>query len=288
MTDKAQKISVVLPVCHVNRDWLRASIESVLAQDRVDRELIVVNDGETEDIDALVKYYGIRKYIKNDRNRNLPYSLNRGFEAAEGVLNTWTSADNVMLPGMLSVLAGELNEHASVDVVFGRSVTMDENGAITDDSLAQQRRLSALAGMDAAATHIPRRYVYFGTLGACFMYRSEVWKQAGGYDETAHGAEDYDFWIRVAGRCTIRRLPLEVPPCYAYRVHPSSMSNTVKGCYTRMRLPILRRELRQRPTDFGLYKAWMFYSWLSLREAWRATQWPTKFRCRDRPLPREG
>jgi len=104
------------------------------------------------------------------------------------------------------------------------------------------------------------------------MYRSEVWKTIGGYDETIHGAEDYDFWIRAAAHYAIRRLPVDMPPLYAYRVHASSMSSTVKGCYTRMRLAVLSRELKQRPRDFWLYKAWLLHFWMLSRESMLAAR----------------
>jgi glycosyltransferase involved in cell wall biosynthesis len=248
-------VSVVLPVRHVNRAWLKRSMESVLGQDYPNKELIVVNDEATEDIDSLVKSYGIKKYIKNARNLKLPHSLNRGFELAEGALHTWTSADNYMLPGMLATLSEELFRNPDVGIVFGRSVTVDEHGAVTDTSIDLQKRMSSLAGIDPVATTMPGHYTCFGSLGACFMYRAEVWRKMRGYDETIHGAEDYDFWIRASSAYAIRRLPVEMPAYYAYRVHPSSMSSQVQGCYTRMRLAIVIREWKKRPADFWVCKA---------------------------------
>lgn len=249
------RISVVLPVRHVNEPWLRASIESVLSQDYPDKELIVVNDEATQDIDALVASYGIRKYVKNDRNHKLPYSLNRGFEQADGEFHTWTSADNYMLPGMLTRLAAELRANAACGIAFGRAVVIDEAGRV----LQQESNVFGLAGCEAKEAIVPRRYTYISTLGGCFLYRAGVWRDLGGYDERIHGAEDYDFWIRASRTFEIRHLPDCEEPHYAYRVHGASMSSSVKGCYTRLRVGILARELARRPADGWAWRALAFY-----------------------------
>src|SRR5262245_18314148 len=85
------KVSVVLPVRYVHEEWLKRSVSSVLDQDYSNLELIVVNDEATKEIDELILSFGIKKYVKNDRNRKLPYSLNRGFEVADGDYHSWTS-----------------------------------------------------------------------------------------------------------------------------------------------------------------------------------------------------
>jgi glycosyltransferase involved in cell wall biosynthesis len=66
MSTIPNKVSVVLPVHHVNREWLTQSIRSVLEQDYEKLELIVVNDEATENIDELVRSLGVHKYVKNE------------------------------------------------------------------------------------------------------------------------------------------------------------------------------------------------------------------------------
>jgi GT2 family glycosyltransferase len=257
-------ISVVLPVRYVNEAWLRRSVESVLDQDYPAKELIVVNDEATRNIDALIASYGTIKYLRNDRNRKLPYSLNRGFREASGAWHTWTSADNYMRPGMLTRLAQVLAQDASVDIVFGRSLDVDEEGREVDRNPEVDVVLSARTGVAASEEVIPARFTYFTTLGACFLYRASVWRDLGGYDEFLHGGEDYDFWVRASRHHRIRRLPAGVPPLYGYRVHPHTISATVGGCYSRMRVGILLRRLMQ-GVEPALLKAISLYvsSWLS-------------------------
>lgn len=257
-------VSVVLPVRFVNRDWLEQSITSVLEQDYGNLELIVVNDEATENIDSLVAELGVTKYRKNDRNLKLPASLNRGFELAEGEFHTWTSADNYMLPGMISRLVDALNSHPEVGVAYGPSRDVDANGlAIAGGG---EERAAKLAGTSVEDRLVQRRFVYYSTLGACFLYRREVTERLNGYDEALHGAEDYDFWIRASRHFEMMRLPPDTEPLYAYRTHGDSISATVRYCYTRMRAAVLRRELQQYPEDDDLRSAWQHHLRLYRRQ----------------------
>ncbi|MGI5817359.1 MAG: glycosyltransferase [Armatimonadota bacterium] len=258
-------VSVVLPVRFVNRRWLERSIRSVLEQDYRNLELIVVNDEATEDIDDLVADLGVTKYVRNERNLKLPASLNRGFALAEGRFHTWTSADNYMLPGMISTLVGALETHEGAGIVCGSSIDVDADGQLID--WGGERRAAALSGTRLEDCIIQRRFLYYSTLGACFLYRREVTERLGGYDETLHGAEDYDFWIRASRHFQILRLPIEAEPLYAYRAHGDAISATLRYCFTRLRAEVLRRELRVSPEDHHLRQAYRHHRRL-YRQEW--------------------
>jgi GT2 family glycosyltransferase len=260
------KVSVVLPVRYVNVDWLTQSIESVLNQDYPNKELIIVNDEATQPIDDLVASYGITKYIKNDRNRKLPYSLNRGFGLADGDYHTWTSADNIMLPGMLSRLVSELEARPETALIIGTQLSMDESGKMlaTDERGAFQ--VAKLACTDPLFPIVPRRYTFLSSLGACFLYRAEVWRKVGGYDEELHGGEDYKFWIRASRWFRIRRIPISDPPLYAYRNHKASITGTEPYCFTALRLKVLSQERRDYPYDFYIYRAMIIIGTRLLRQ----------------------
>jgi len=251
------KVSVVLPIRFVHEEWLKRSISSVLNQDYPNLELIIVNDEATEDIDELVRSFGIRKYVKNDRNRKLPYSLNRGFEVADGEYHSWTSADNYMLPGMIRRLVSEL-EDRDLEIVCGRSVVTDENDVFHDSS-SSDLRTANLASIDLNDLKIEPRFTYYSSLGACFLYRKEVWEYLRGYDEARHGSEDFDFWLRASHKFRMGRLPWAEAPLYAYRTHTNSMSSTVRHCYTKARVSILKREVRRHPENFHLKEALVYH-----------------------------
>jgi glycosyltransferase involved in cell wall biosynthesis len=251
------KVSVVLPVHYVNREWLTKSVTSVLKQDYEPLELIVVNDEATEDIDELIRSLGVHKYVKNDRNRKLPYSLNRGFEQADGEFHTWTSVDNYMLPGMVARLVTELKSRTDLAVVCGKSFVMNDAGEFfSNDAIDSAEELAlSLSGSEIDDQYISRARLFYGTIGACFLYYAYVWRELNGYDEELHGAEDFDFWLRASRSFKIGRIPWRETPYYAYRVHDVSMSSTISGCFTNMRFSVLERESRIFPDDQLLKKA---------------------------------
>jgi glycosyltransferase involved in cell wall biosynthesis len=255
-------VSVVLPIRFVNNAWLRQSISSVLEQDYPNLELIIVNDKATEDIDDLILSFGIKKYVKNDRNRKLPYSLNRGFEIADGAYHTWTSADNFMLPGMVTRLVKELEER-DLSIVCGRSCMVDERDAILDMHCDEET--AKLASCDLNDNDIPPRFTYYSSLGACFLYRREVWECLNGYDEKRHGSEDFDFWVRASRSFKMGRIPWREKPLYVYRIHSDSMSSTVHDCFTGARLKIVNREARRYPNNEYLKSAVEYYRSLEPR-----------------------
>ena len=235
------------------------AVESVLAQDYEAVELIVVNDRATEPIDDFVRSFGIAKYRKNDRNRGLPYSLNRGFEEADGEYHTWTSADNFMLPGMVSRLVREMEERRDLAVVCGKSRYIDATDRLMNLPDAEVA-CAKLSCCDLRSPYVEARYTYYGSLGACFLYRKEAWEQLEGYDENLHGSEDFDFWIRASRTFRMGRIPWEEDPLYVYRVHSDSISANVAGCFTKARLAILQREAQQYPRDTDLRKAIQYYT----------------------------
>jgi glycosyltransferase involved in cell wall biosynthesis len=253
-----KKVSVVLPVRYVNFEWLESSIRSIQNQDYANIELIVVNDEATDDIDDLIKSFGIKKYIKNGTNKKLPYSLNRGFEIAEGEYHTWTSADNFMMPTMISRLVEELEKRKDYSIVCGRCIVLDANNSYNDLKSGEEK-LCELLCCDLYDTNIERRYTYFSTLGPCFLYKKEVWETLRGYDENCYGSEDFDFWIRASEKYKICRLPYAEEPLYIYRTHSNSISSTVRGCFTSSRLVILNREFSRFPEDEYLRKSIKYY-----------------------------
>lgn len=261
------KVSVVIPVHWLKREWLIRAFSSVLNQEYHNVELIVVNDESTENIDDIIESFDIKKYIKNKGNMKLPYSMNRGFELADGEYLSYIGGDDYMLPNMLSRLVTELEKDEKFSIAIGRHKIIDENDNVINHRADIQ--LANIAGANIKSTEIERKVTFFGTFDNCFIYRREVLAELGGYDETAIGTEDYDFWIRASRQFKIRRIPVEEPPLVAYRVHSNTISSIGPGLAkycTLYRIPILRREAQLYPEDGEIAKAIKYHTHL-IREA---------------------
>jgi len=203
------RVSMVMPV-HNGARWLADAIDSVLAQDFADFELILVDDASRDASPAIMADAAARdarvRLLRLDTNVGLPAALNHGFAAARGDLHSWTSDDNILRPPMLGRLVTTLDAHPDADVVHADFMLIDEAGA----ELGRSR----VGPVD--------RLLYGNNIGACFLYRARVTEALGGYDTQLFGVEDYDFWLRAAQRFAFVALHEDL---YLYRKHGGSLTS---------------------------------------------------------------
>lgn len=215
-------ISIVLPT-HNGSEYLNLAVESVLAQTYGDFELIIIDDGSTDNTWEIINYYaGIDNRIKalrHEVNKNLPAALNTGFKAAKGEFFTWTSDDNLLKPKMFEHFIQVFLSRPEVDIVYSDYDNIDENGTF----LRTIKR--------GPESELP----IHDNIGASFMYRRKVDEVCGGYDENWFYAEDYAFWLKVFYNdfCFYK---LE-ESLYQYRVHKNSLTG-------RRRRTVLEQTLR--------------------------------------------
>ncbi|MDR6833583.1 MULTISPECIES: glycosyltransferase [unclassified Sphingopyxis] len=203
------RVSMVMPV-HNGARWLADAIDSVLAQDFADFELILVDDASRDASPAIMAQAAARdprvRLLRLDANVGLPAALNHGFAAARGDLHSWTSDDNILRPAMLRRLVATLDTHPDADVAHADFMLIDEAGS----DLGRSR----VGPID--------RLLYGNNIGACFLYRARVTEALGGYDTQLFGVEDYDFWLRAAQRFTFVALHEDL---YLYRKHGGSLTS---------------------------------------------------------------
>lgn len=249
-------ISVVLPVYNCEK-YLEESIRSVLAQTYTELELIIVDDGSTDEsgriADSFLQTDG-RVRVIHQKNLHLPQALNNGFSAASGEFLTWTSADNRMLPCCLEVLAAELNRDRSCDMVYGNMRLIGEDGDLFKGFGWYE--LPPLSGnvilpdsTSALNTHANN------TIGAAFLYRAGAALTLRGYSEYKYMLEDYDYFMRMNSLFTIKH-SLYKKPVYEYRIHPDSLTahdeelGITASRPKLMELDRTRREFYRKPVSF--------------------------------------
>lgn len=229
--DPAPRVTVVLPV-HNGAAFLDAAITSILAQTFRDFELICVDDGSTDDTPAILRRHALGdrrvRIITNSPNKGLPGALNTGFAAARGTLHTWTSDDNIARPDMLARLVAALDAAPDASIAYADFSVIDAEGRVT--------------GFQKMG---PASEILLGNrIGAAFLYRAEVTRTLGGYDEALFGVEDYDFWLRAARRFDFVKLDEDL---YLYRRHEASLTDRRALRIHRLGSHILRRELALEP-----------------------------------------
>jgi len=188
---------------------LPQALDGIAGQTCRDFELIVVDDGSTDETPQVLADYRRRLPFEliRQENRGLPAALNAGFPRAAGEYLTWTSSDNIMLPRMLERLAGELDRSPDVGMVYSDWYDIDDQGRV----LREVRTLD----------HDPVVLLRHNYVRASFMYRSRCRDEGGDYDPRTKYKEDHDYWLRIARRWPLKRVS---DALYKYRIHADSLS----------------------------------------------------------------
>ncbi len=217
-------ISVVLPVYN-GEDVVEESICSVLAQTYKNFELIIVNDGSTDDTGKIIEEYAkkdSRIKIINQENKKLPTALSVGFREAKGEFFTWTSADNIMLPNCLEVLAEDLSRKPDTAMVYGNMRLIDAKSHIKRGKGWFERPFLSGNVRLPKTTNALNTYAN-NTIGAAFLYRKKAAYILGDYSKNRTNLEDYDYWMRMNSLLKIEHTD-EENPIYLYRMHPNSLT----------------------------------------------------------------
>lgn len=201
------KVSVVITARNYGK-YLRQCLDSALNQKYKDYEVIVVNDGSTDNTAEILKEYEDRVKIINLPGVGLAGACNRGIGAARGEYVLRLDADDFFDENILLVEATYLDEHHDVDLVFPDYYIVNENGEIVEH--VRQMKIGE-----------ELKLLYRSPLAAGAMFRKKRFEELGGYTEKAGYTEDYDFWVRFATKYKVANINL---PLMYYRRHKESMS----------------------------------------------------------------
>lgn len=123
-------LSIIIPAYNVE-GTLRECLESVLSQHVDDMEIILVNDGSTDNTAEICDEFGIRDNIKviHQENAGLSEARNAGLELAEGELITFVDSDDYLEPNTYPRLIGIMERHPQYDILE-YSIVKEDNGKV--------------------------------------------------------------------------------------------------------------------------------------------------------------
>lgn len=241
-------VSVVLPVFN-QADLLAESIDSVLAQTYADFELIVLDDGSSDGVQAVMRRFGGEPRVRllTQPNQGLPKALSSAFECATGEFYCWTSADNRMHPEQLAKLVDCLRARPNVAMVWADYRLIDDRGQPLVGG--EFRVLDRTESADPAVVRTKRDAVDLNRyednyIGPCFLYRGRVGRLLGDYNPEL-GLEDYDYWMRVNRLFRLEHLGTR-DVLYEYRVHDNTLSAKARELRIQERAKALMAYERQR------------------------------------------
>lgn len=248
------EISIVLPTFNGEK-YIRQAIDSILKQTFQNWELIIVDDCSTDDtlqvINGYQKMDSRIKVIHNSENQKLPCSLNIGFRYSSGRFLTWTSDDNYYLPQALEIMHQYLYKNKEIYMVCAGMNMIDETNRV----------------IDAMPSYNEIQMFYYNCVGACFLYRREVWERLGDYDTELFLVEDYDYWLRIIKQ--YNGIGYINQTLYEYRTHNNSLTikkqrevNEKIVCLRRKHFSLLLNKIK----DDKSYLCKIFYDCLEMKK----------------------
>ncbi len=211
-------VSVILPTYNGSK-WLKKAIESVLHQSYQDWELLVVDDGSTDNTSEIVAGFAATdlriRYLRNVSNLGIQKSLNRGLREAKGEYiaridddDMWSDTDK------LAEQVEFLNTHPEYILVGTGVVMVNENG------MELFRYLLPQTDEEIKSKILFKNYFVHSSV----LFRKDIVLSVGGYseEESALHFEDYDLWLRIGTLGKFSNLPIYAT---SYRVRADSISS---------------------------------------------------------------
>lgn len=195
------RVSVIIPTFN-RRDYITASIQSVLQQTFLDFEIIVVDDGSTDGTADLVAAISDERLVYiHQENRGRSAARNRALSIARGEYFAFLDSDDLYLPGKLAMQVAYLDKHPTVGMIYTSAFCIDADG----NDLPQRYEASVSGKIYEDIAFFRPVTITLPTV----MVRKHLFDQAGGFDEQMHRFEDTDMWRRFSKVTDIHALPVE-------------------------------------------------------------------------------
>ena len=188
----------IIITCYNQGEYLRQAVDSALAQSRPCRPIIVDDGSDSECSGYLDQRQNV--WVRHIRHSGQAAATNHGARIASNKYICRLDADDWLHPDFCLTLGAYLDHNPECGAVFCDYQPATEAGAIVAGQVVEQR----------APPH-----------GSCMLIRRSIFDELGGYDETLHTAEDYDFWHRLRQITRIHHIAL---PLWYYRQHPNQKS----------------------------------------------------------------
>lgn len=231
-----KKISVILPVFNGEKTIVETMM-SVLRQTVTDFELIVIDDGSTDQTcERVESIRDARIHLSRFPNRGLAASRNRGLRLSEGEFFSFIDADDLWVPNKLEMQVASLESKPEFGVAYSWTSTIDESGDF----------IRAIAPVSHEGN------VYCQMLERCFvasgsniMCRKDLIEKVGYYNEEFRLGSDWEFNIRLAGKCSFVLVPEYQ---IFYRQSPQSITSNVRNVEQYL-LRVIEEAFRQAPEE---------------------------------------
>jgi GT2 family glycosyltransferase len=226
-------ISVITPAFNA-APYLHHTLESAIQQTFTDFELLIVDDGSTDQTAAIAQRYALAdtrvRLIRQD-NRGIAAARNAALAQARGRYLALLDSDDLWFPSYLEEQLAMLARHPDMAVLSANALNFGgplDGEPLLHDSTGGGIRMVSLLQLVRAED----------SLSIQAIFRRDVLDAIGVFDESLHRSEDYDFWLRAAYAGF--RIAINPKPLGLYRRRPDSLSAEEVVMLDAMRRPLLK------------------------------------------------
>jgi glycosyltransferase involved in cell wall biosynthesis len=232
-------VSVIIPTYNCGR-FIKDTLDSVFGQNYPSLEVIVVDDGSTDDTCAVIARYGTRVILIRQENSGAAVARNEGIRRARGEFVALLDGDDIWLPGKLWHQVNYLDQHPSVAMCCSRwrVLSPDASGTYTIETGPAPEVVRA----DPECSG----WIYCELLLDCAVWTSTVLmrrqliEQTGFFDPELRRGQDYDYWLRASRLTLIDRLDA---PLALYRLQQGAQDRKFPN--TNWELIVVRRAIER-------------------------------------------
>ncbi|MGB3536465.1 MAG: glycosyltransferase [Microcoleaceae cyanobacterium] len=251
-SSNASQVSVVIPVYNGDR-YIVQAVESILNQTYSASEIIIIDDGSTDNTYEVLQPYQSRIHYVYQENLGVSVARNHGIELSQGEFVAFLDADDVFLPDKLAVQLAVFAAHPNLDIVQSGWRRVNQNG----ETLIDVKPWEQIPQLNLESW---LRWKPFGTMGT-LMFRRNSLQQVGGFEPGLTHAEDVDLILRLClNGCQSDWLR---QPTVCYRQHDR---NTMRDGLSQAQSInwVLKRFFSQAniPLEIQLIEDWVRYSTL--------------------------
>ena len=271
---RADLVSVVIPTYNYAH-FVADAVDSALAQTHEPVEVIVVDDGSTDDTAAVLGRFGERITTIRKPNGGLSSARNAGIRAARGDFIAILDADDVWMPDKVQRQLALLRDHAGAGAIGCGAELVDGQGRLKSIRLFP----APSGGRPERLRAVLLREQWVGGSGSGALIPAQVLERVGLFDEELTAAEDWDMWLRIVAEYPVFNVP--EPLVRIRQHHTGTFRNAQK--MERNQWHVYEREVRRWPEDLDgrtrrRARAMIFRDSATER-AFAGSQWSAAMRC---------
>jgi len=219
--------------------FLRDCIKSILTQNFDNYELLVIDAASSDNsIDIILEFENSIDWWISEPDSGQSEAFNKGFRMANGDFFLWVNADDILLPGSLSLVSEHLINYPNSNWIAGNTIFFDINGMI----------INCASGS---------KWSYF-TNGGCFIpvfgpsciFRRNLLEEVGWFDETLHYSMDTDLWIRF--RLFGYKYDRLDSYIWGFRIHNQSKTSSTHSGKKIVKMDLEKKIIKMRYCDDNL------------------------------------